>query len=94
MAAAGRVGPPSPRPNVNLNLDEVRLEVDFLWSERRLVVETDGGASYGTVAAFRRDRWRDQQLVAAGYRVIRVTWDQLTDEGEEVLARIRLALER
>ena len=58
------------------------------------MVETDGGATHGTVAAFHRDRWRDQQLVATGYRVIRVTWDQLVEEQEEVLARICLALKR
>jgi hypothetical protein len=29
--------------------------------------------THGTIPAFRRDRWRDQLLVAAGYRVTRVT---------------------
>ena len=82
-----------PRTNQTLCLDGVRIEVDFLWTEQRLVVETDGAASHGTMAAFRRDRWRDQLLVAAGFRVIRVTWDQLADEPEGVLARIRRALE-
>jgi very-short-patch-repair endonuclease len=77
-----------PRTNVTLDLNEARLEVDFVWDERRLVVETDGAASHATPSAFGRDRRRDQILVAAGYRVIRVTWDQLSDEPEAVLARI------
>ena len=50
-----------PRTNQTLCLDGVQIEVDFLWTEQRLVVETDGGASHATVTAFHRDRWRDQQ---------------------------------
>jgi very-short-patch-repair endonuclease len=82
-----------PRTNATLDLDGVRREVDFLWSDELLVVETDGAATHRTAHAFGRDRWRDQLLVAAGYRVIRVTWDQLANEPEAVLARIRRALE-
>ena len=86
-------GLPLPSSNVTLVLEGASLEVDFLWSEAWLVVETDGAATHRTAPAFHRDRWRDQQLVAAGYRVLRVTWDQLADEPEGVMARIRLALE-
>ena len=42
--------------------------------------------------AFERDRKRDQILVAAGYRVIRVTWRQLTEEPMAVMVRIGQAL--
>lgn len=87
-------GVPLPRTNEKLDLDGVRLEVDFLWSDARLVVETDGAATHGTMPAFGRDRWRDQLLQAAGYRVMRVTWDQLRDEPDHVLDRICSALER
>jgi very-short-patch-repair endonuclease len=79
---------------VTLHLDGVGIEVDFLWSEAMLVVETDGAAIHGTPHVFGRDRWRDQLLVAAGYRVIRVTWDQLADEPEPLLARVLRILER
>jgi very-short-patch-repair endonuclease len=82
-----------PLTNVRLDLDGTRVEVDFLWAEERFVVETDGQATHGTAVAFGRDRRRDQLLVAAGYRVIRVTWDQLTDEPDAVIVRIRQVLE-
>ncbi len=62
--------------------------MDLLWEEQRLVIETDGEETHGTRHAFRHDRWRDQVLVAAGYRTARVTWDQLEDEPGAVVARI------
>jgi len=84
-----------PRPSVNEKLrvgDEI-LMVDFLWPEQRVVVETDGAATHQTPVAFQRDRHRDQLLIAAGYRVPRVTWDQIQTESDKVVARIAQTLE-
>jgi very-short-patch-repair endonuclease len=66
--------------------------VDFLWPDSRLVVEVDGYEFHGDRRAFERDRRRDQILVAAGYRVIRITWRQLRDEPLAVVVRIAQAL--
>jgi very-short-patch-repair endonuclease len=79
-----------PRPETNARL--LGYEVDLLWRRERLVVEVDGHAFHGHRAAFERDRARDQELVAAGYRVIRVTWRQLEHEPLVVVARIAQAL--
>jgi very-short-patch-repair endonuclease len=81
-------GLPLPRSNVEINLDGIKIEVDFLWDVDLLVVETDGAETHATRQAFDRDRWRDQPFVAAGYRVIRVTWKQMAEEPEAVLARV------
>jgi hypothetical protein len=86
------MGLPRPSTNVRLDLEGERLTVDFIWEEQRLVVETDGEETHGTPVAFRRDRKRDQLLLAAGFRVARVTWDQMRDEPEGVVARIAAAL--
>ncbi|MEA2422166.1 MAG: hypothetical protein QOF55_1265, partial [Thermoleophilaceae bacterium] len=43
-------------------------------------------------AAFERDRARDAELIAAGYRVIRVTWRQLVEEPEATVAQLAGAL--
>lgn len=86
-------GLPRPACNVPLRVGGERLEVDFLWKEQRFVVETDGRQTHETPVAFQRDRWRDQQLVAAGYRVARVTWNQMRWELDEVVARLIGALE-
>jgi very-short-patch-repair endonuclease len=81
-------GLPAPRTNVKLRVDGQRLEVDLLWEEQRLAIETDGEETHGTQAAFQRDRWRDQLLVAAGYRTSRITWQQMRDEPDAVVSRI------
>jgi hypothetical protein len=67
-----------PRPLVNTVVEG--FEVDFCWPERRLIVETDGHAYHGTRAAFERDRARDAQLTAHGWRVMRFTERQVRAE--------------
>ena len=64
----------------------------MLWHEQRLIVEIDGFAFHGGRAAFERDRRRDAQLLARGYRVLRITWRQLTREPHAVVATIAAAL--
>lgn len=66
--------------------------VDAHWRAQRVVVEVDGRRFHGHAAAFERDRRRDQILAAAGYRVIRVTWRQLTREPIAVAVRLAQAL--
>jgi very-short-patch-repair endonuclease len=67
-------------------------EVDLLWAEQRLIVEVDGFAFHSTRQAFERDRLRDAELQAAGYRVMRVTWRQIAATPEAVIARLAAAL--
>ena len=66
--------------------------VDALWPQQRLIVEVDGYTYHSHRAAFERDRARDQQLIAAGYRVIRITWIQLRDRPIETITAIVKAL--
>ena len=61
-------------------------EADFLWRDRRLVIETDGRETHATRTAFERDRLRDQRLAVAGYRVIRFTWRQVVKQPQAVTA--------
>jgi very-short-patch-repair endonuclease len=78
-----------------LPLTNVQVEgynVDALWPQQRLVVEFDGYGAHGHRRAFERDRFKDAALVAAGYRVIRVTWRQLTDQPLVVVANVARAL--
>ncbi len=67
-----------PRPLTNVDI--AGHEVDFLWPEEKLVVEVDGYEFHRSREAFERDRARDAALLAAGYRVLRVTWRQLTSD--------------
>jgi very-short-patch-repair endonuclease len=76
FAAVLRAG--LPRPQVNAKIG--RYTVDFLWTDRRLVVELDGYRFHGHRLAFERDRSRDAELQLLGYAVLRLTWRQLRDE--------------
>jgi very-short-patch-repair endonuclease len=73
-------------PRAQTNIKVAGWEVDAFWPAHRLVVEVDGFAYHGNRAAFERDRRKDAALVAAGYRVIRITWRQLVDEPHVVVA--------
>jgi len=75
------------------NVWVVGYEVDFLWREVGLIVETDGFAAHGTRKAFERDRIRDAEHTAAGWRVLRVTHRRLTGEPRAVAAQIRRLLD-
>jgi very-short-patch-repair endonuclease len=78
-----------PQPEVNARLGP--WTVDFLWRERRLVVETDGGRSHDRARQRERDSARDAWLVANHYRPLRLTWPQVTERPEEVLAALEAA---
>jgi very-short-patch-repair endonuclease len=88
LLRAARLPPPE------LNVRVGRREVDCLWRDAALVVEVDGYAYHSSRAAFERDRLRDAELQAAGYRVVRVTWRQLTEEPAALVARLAQALAR
>jgi Transcriptional regulator, AbiEi antitoxin/Protein of unknown function (DUF559) len=77
-------GIPAPRCNARVALIEGKIEVDFLWAERRFVVEADSRDFHGTEAAFERDRWRDRELMRAGYGSLRVTRRQAEREPEAI----------
>jgi very-short-patch-repair endonuclease len=75
-----------PRPEVNVYIEG--YECDFVWPEQRLIVETDGAAAHGTARATKRDPTRDAELMIAGWRVWRVTYERLAREPEAVAAQL------
>ena len=79
-----------PKPVTNIPIQG--HEVDMFWPAHRLVVEFDGFAFHSDRHAFERDRLRDQKLVAAGLRVIRITQRQIDHEPLAVVARLAQAL--
>ncbi len=81
-----------PRPELNVKV--LRHEVDFLWRAARVVVEVDGYAFHSSARSFAADRRRDAELTAAGYRVLRFTWPDLTDRKLSTVARLAQALTR
>jgi very-short-patch-repair endonuclease len=79
-----------PRPTINRLSDDG--ELDAIWHEQRLIVECDGFAAHGTRKAFEEDRAKDRALQVAGWRVVRVTWRQLTTDGELIARQLRALL--
>jgi very-short-patch-repair endonuclease len=71
---------PSPLLNAPVEIANGRIEVDFLWPEQRFVVEADSRDFHGTAIAFERDRWRDRELLRAGYTTLRITFQQAERE--------------
>jgi very-short-patch-repair endonuclease len=66
-----------------------RPKVDLVWTEGRLVVELDGYATHGNRVAFMHDRHRDYELALSGYTVLRLANDEVVQDLEKVIAKIR-----
>jgi very-short-patch-repair endonuclease len=79
-----------PRPRTNVQV--LGIEVDFLFPAARLIVEVDGDRYHGTAFARRTDAAKQARLEAAGYRVLRLTWEQVTQRPQQTVARLRRAL--
>jgi hypothetical protein len=86
-------GLPMPRSNASVELAEGRIEVDFLWPQHRFVLEADSRAFHATDVAAERDRWRDRELVRAGFSTMRVTHREAEAEGAAVADAIARCLQ-
>jgi len=82
-----------PRPD-GLNLRVAGNRADCVYrTATRLVVELDGRAYHERRAQMRADRRRDTDYQLAGYRILRLVWDDLhPDEAPATAARIRALL--
>ena len=74
--------------------DRRRVWVDFAFPDQRVVIECDGFRWHGDHAAWKHDRRRIAALERAGWRVINLTWDDVTRHRAETVERIRIALHR
>ncbi|WP_426573612.1 type IV toxin-antitoxin system AbiEi family antitoxin domain-containing protein [Aquihabitans sp. McL0605] len=85
-------GLPLPRFEVEVGDSEWIGRVDCLWEAERVIVELDGHRHHGSPLQAEADRKRDNELMASGWRVIRVRWDDLNDRPALVVTWIRSAL--
>ena len=79
-----------PQPAAQYRFSAYKL--DFAWPELRIAVETDGWATHGRRQGFEDDRARDAVLLAAGWRVLRVTYRQLCRRPTLVAAQLSAIL--
>jgi len=79
-----------PVPEINARIGGI--EVDFLWRDQGLVIETDGFRFHGDRTAFEADRVKDAELQSRGLRVLRLTYRQVLSDASCVAATIRRML--
>jgi hypothetical protein len=66
-----------------------RPKVDLVWTDGRLAIELDGWGSHGNRVAFMQDRHRDYELTMSGYTVLRLTNDEIAQDLEKAIEKIR-----
>ena len=74
-----------PEPNVWI----AGWPVDAVWFEAKVVVELDSRLAHSTSHSIENDHRRDLDLRAAGFTVLRYTWQQITVTPERVVADLR-----
>lgn len=79
-----------PAPETNARVGS--LTVDFLWREKRLIIETDGYRYHRGRAAFEDDRSRDLELRTSGFDVMRLSYRQVVEEPERIAGGLRRLL--
>lgn len=84
----GRGGFVAPAVNHDLRRDALP---DFLWRDRRIILEADGREWHDNPLRRQDDLERQARLEALGYRVLRVTWRQAVTQPEQTIARLRAA---
>jgi hypothetical protein len=65
---------------------------DFVFPPARVIVEVDGWAFHHDPTRFVVDRERQNRLVRAGWRLVRVTWYDLRYRPDYVVSQVREAL--
>jgi very-short-patch-repair endonuclease len=75
LRAAG-VGLPVTQVSIVRRGGRTVARVDFVYLDRRLIIELDGERYHTDRGTFRSDRRRQNELIQAGFRVLRFTaWD-------------------
>lgn len=77
---------------VDVGGEEWEGRVDVAFPAAKLVVELDSRRWHQSRSAMESDRRRDNALVMAGWRVVRITWRQILDDPVGVVALLRSLL--
>jgi very-short-patch-repair endonuclease len=66
--------------------------IDFAYADLMVSIELDGGRFHSSRESQERDREKSNNLVAAGWRVLRFTWDDVTKRPNRVVALMRTSV--
>jgi very-short-patch-repair endonuclease len=81
--------PPHVQPT--LVLDGIPTRPDFRYPAHKLSIEADGSAFHEHEIARQDDAAKQARLEAAGDRVLRITWQQVTGQPGQTITRLRAA---
>lgn len=77
--------------NLPVVIGESLYVIDVAFRRIKLAVEVDGRPYHGD-ANFESDRWRQNALMLAGWRILRFTWRMIEDYPRRVVAMVEEAL--
>ncbi len=93
MRALKRAKCPQPVPQHEVRSNgRLIARVDLAYPSKQLAIEAEGFEWHSIRSDVERDARRQSALAAQGWRVIRLTWTELHDRPDEVVATIRAAL--
>jgi very-short-patch-repair endonuclease len=77
------------KPQYRVRLGTRTVYVDVALPKQKIAIEVDGRRVHDDATdRFEDDRHRQNDLIAAGWRVLRFTWEMLTEHPDAVLTRI------
>jgi hypothetical protein len=93
MKLLRRFGLPRPEREVDLgDTDQWIGRVEFVYRRERVLIEVDSRLHHSALLDFDNDRRRDNEFVASGYRVLRITYEMIVKNPFDVERVIRHAL--
>jgi very-short-patch-repair endonuclease len=86
-------GLPLPEREFEVRLPDGRLKrIDFAFVDCKLAIEADSYRHHSSLSDWSRDHERNQQLIALGWQILSITYDQMMRDPEGVADLIRRAL--
>lgn len=77
--------------NLPVTIGESLYVIDVAFRGMKLAIEVDGRHFHGD-ATFESDRWRQNALALAGWRILRFTWRMIEDHPDRVVSAVEEAL--
>lgn len=69
-----------------------RVEIDVAYPDALLAIEVDGFRFHSEPSAWQKDRSKRNALTKLGWRVIQITWEDITERPQEVVEMVRALL--